>query len=463
MTRSTLGQSLDSALAAWRKLATNGSTGPGVDFGDTNRTRLCQERLDAFLETPSVETFRALWSAESLAGYWAPSAAVLLGPDDAVETLQSVLSELNSAAEYDPTWTDRLNASGANWSLMELFARSRGGHEPIPTIEAKAVLPELGYSHNDDPESVAEAIERFAETYESTVGHATEGRPYELPIYAEIDEFFRLVETTDRETVSAQVTGPYAPLFRPLIGYRHRSDSAEELRWSGVEGLIDQHIEARDSAAYDDLETVHWGGKHIESWKWQFKEYFEEVVRAEFDLTNLSAEDVTAFFDAIENPDAEFDAVSNVPAKMMGGQFHRLTWGDIVDHCHENPTEAATVLSDLYDEELPIVDRLNTFYEFFRHLTTREENDRSPGSLLRAATALLMYAYPQRHITFQYRRMDHFFEQYSTSDGLDTGYNARQYKEVALACRALLEKVEERSGQASMIDVQTLIYVADDA
>lgn len=148
---------------------------------------------------------------------------------------------------------------------------------------------------------------------------------------------------------------------------------------------------------------------------------------------------------------------------MMGGQFHRLTWGDIVDHCHENPEEAAAVVSELYDEELPIVDHLNEFYEFTFHMTIRDENNRSPGSLLRTATALLMYAYPQRHITFQYQRMYRFFREYSTSDGLDTGFNAQQYREVAIACRDLLGRIENRAGDASMIDVQTLVYVADDA
>jgi hypothetical protein len=229
-----------------------------------------------------------------------------------------------------------------------------------------------------------------------------------------------------------------------------------------VDALIEAHVEARDSGAYDDLETSHWGGTHIESWKWQFADYFEDVIRTEFDLTALTATDIPRFFAAIEEPDVEFDAVSNVPAHMMGGQFHRLTWQDIVSYCHDNPDEAAAVLSDLYNEELPIVDRLNEFYEFFRHLTTRDENDRSPGSLLRAATALLMYAFPDQHITFQYQRMNNFFSEYSTLDGLDTGFNARQYHEVAIACRDLLSKIEDRTGDASMIDVQTLIYIADD-
>jgi hypothetical protein len=370
---------------------------------------------------------------------------------------------MSSADTFDPLWIDKLADTSSGWGLYELFTRVQGGQVPIPSTEAKSALDDLGYDVDNDPESVAAGIREFSEVYQTHAGHVSADTAYEIPVYAEIDEFFRLVETADRDLINAQLTGPYAPLFRPLIGHRIHTVTADEFRWRGVDTLIEDHVEARDSGAYDDLETAHWGGKHIESWKWQFRDYFQDVVRSQFDLTALTADEVPRFFEMVENPAAEFDAVSNVPAQMMGGQFHRLTWGDIVDYCHENPEGAATVLSDLYDEELPIVDRLNEFYEFTYHLTTRDENDRSPGSLLRAATALLMYAYPQRHITFQYQRMNHFFTTYSTSDGLDTGFNSQQYRKVALACRDLLEKIENQTGEASMIDVQTLIYVANDA
>jgi len=462
MVRSTLSQSLTPALAAWRELVSDGPTGPGMDFSESNRTQACQRRCDAFLDDPTPETFRALWSDDALASYWAPSAAVLLGADAAIDTLHTVCSEMTTTEEFDPTWIDRVAGSGTAWGVYELYARLQGGVDPIPTLEAQLTLRALGYPDIDTPAAVTTAIRDFADEYESVVGHVTTDTTYELPVYAEIDEFFHLIQTTDRDTITAQVTGPYAALFRPLIGHRVHTDSADPIEWQGVDALIEAHVEARDSGAYDDLETSHWGGTHIESWKWQFAEYFENIIRAKFELTALTAADIPRFFAAIEDPDAEFDAVSNVPAHMMGGQFHRLTWKDIVAYCHENPDEAAAVLSDLYNEELLVVDRLNEFYEFFRHLTTREENDRSPGSLLRAATALLMYAYPDRHITFQYQRMDNFFSEYSTLDGLDTGFNALQYYEVAVACRDLLTKIEEYTGEASMIDVQALIYIADD-
>jgi len=92
-------------------------------------------------------------------------------------------------------------------------------------------------------------------------------------------EFFKLVETANRETVPAQLTGPYALLFRPLIEYQFRTESAAEIEFDGVDDLINNHVEARDSGAYDDFETAHGGGTHIESGKWQFETYVQDIVK----------------------------------------------------------------------------------------------------------------------------------------------------------------------------------------
>lgn len=319
MTRSTLGQSLIPALNTWEELAGDGPTGPGIDFSETNRTRLCCTRFEEFLENPSVQSFRKLWSDQTLTDYWSPSPAVLLGPDNAIEQLQTVLSEMSSADEFDPSWIDNLGGIGTGWGIYELYGRLQGGHEPIPSTDAQSVLNDLGYDVENDPNAVVDSIPEFREMYDTHVGHASQGTPYEIPVYAEIDEFFELVETADRDLINAQLTGTYASLFRPLIGYGIHTETSESFRWTGVDELIEDHVEARDSGAYGEDGDTHWGGGHVESWKWQFRDYFQEVVWSEFDLTELDAEDVPNLFNMIQEPAAEFDVVSNVPAKMMGG------------------------------------------------------------------------------------------------------------------------------------------------
>jgi hypothetical protein len=155
MTRSTLGQSLTPALNTWEELVRDGPAGPGIDFSEMNRTRLCCTRLEAFLDDPSIESFRKLWSQETLADYWVPNTASLLGPDNAVEHLHTLLSEISSADEFDQLWVDQLGGTGSGWGLYELFGRLQRGHEPIPPTEAQSVLSDLGYDVENNPNSVA--------------------------------------------------------------------------------------------------------------------------------------------------------------------------------------------------------------------------------------------------------------------------------------------------------------------
>lgn len=213
---STLGQSLRPALTAWGDLVADGPHGPGVDFSETNRTRLCRTRADAFLNDPTEETFRELWGPEALSGYWSPNAGTLLGPPNAVENLQTVLSEMRSAAAFDHSWTDRLPGGATNWGIYELYARLQGGTEPIPSLEAQSVLGDLGVDVTNDPTAIADGIRQFEETYRSQVGHASGGTEYELPTTPRLTSSF---------ASSRRSTGRRSPhnLLAPTRHYSGRS------------------------------------------------------------------------------------------------------------------------------------------------------------------------------------------------------------------------------------------------
>lgn len=57
------------------------------------------------------------------------------------------------------------------------------------------MLRSLGYDNVGTPDAVVTAISEFTEDYESVVGHVSAGTSYEVPLYAEVDEFFKLVQT----------------------------------------------------------------------------------------------------------------------------------------------------------------------------------------------------------------------------------------------------------------------------
>ena len=458
MSSDTPGQTLQSMLAGWKSAVSAGPDGTGFDFTESNRTAVCHRRVESFLDSPSADSFRQLWSEDALVNYWMPNAgAILNGDEDTIEELASLVDDVREAEAYDPDWESIVDGPG----LWELYGRLHADREPIPTHHAREALGRFRYEQHETRTEQCAEIERFREEYERRAGHVTAGTEYEVPIHVELDALFTLVATVDRVDVNAELHGPHERLYRPLIGFGRKPDPSEQLVWEGVDEVIENHLEARESGAYDDSTTEHWGGTYIEGWKWDYLEYFQEVVMEEFDLSNLDPDDIEPFFETIANPDERVHVVGDVVRKMMGHRQHVFAWNDIVDHSIEHPEEAAAAFSTLFDEDLFVEDRLNAFHEFA--ITPIDENDRSPGSILRASTALLMYAYPDRYVNFQYQRFSDFFEAYSNSGSLDMGFNASQYKEVLYACRDLLEQIEERLPEATMIDVQTIIYVDADA
>lgn len=129
---------------------------------------------------------------------------------------------------------------------------------------------------------------------------------------------------------------------------------------------------------------------------------------------------------------------------------------DFQETCLDDPEEAAAVLSTLFDEDEHLVEGLHQFHTF------AASDDVSDGNLLRIAMTLLMGAYPDEYGNFQYERFDTFFSACSNLDVLDTGFDARQYYRIVLACRDLRDAMREELPGASMLDVHTLIRLYQD-
>lgn len=129
---------------------------------------------------------------------------------------------------------------------------------------------------------------------------------------------------------------------------------------------------------------------------------------------------------------------------------------DFQETCFADPEHAATVLSTLFSEDEHLVNRLEQFHDFAAC------DEVSDGTLLRIATTLLMGAYPNTYVNFQYERFDTFFSECSSVDSLETGFDARQYYRIVLACRDLRDIMSAELSDASMLDVHTLIRLYQD-
>jgi hypothetical protein len=296
----------------------------------------------------------------------------------------------------------------------------------------------------------------------------TENADVKIPIHAEIDQLFRLVTNTDSADITAEATGDRGPLYSALEGYPgpDRDDGGPiDIDFDAATPAIDGHVAARRNEAYQDLTTEHWAGEHYESWKRDFTDYVSDTVASEYDVTDLSPDELADFF-AVFWANAETytdtEMLSTPVPQYLLGRWGVVQFDDFKTHCLDNPEEAASVLSVLFDEDTHLVDRLTQFHDF------ASQAEMSSGNLLRVATTFLMGVHPDRYINFQYERFNTFFGDCSSVDELEDGFDARQYYRIVLACQdlwatmepALEDVVAERD--PAMVEIHTLIRLYQD-
>ena len=446
-------------LDTWADVITQESSGVGYDLSQPTRSAKCRDRLQEFLAEPKDATFRALWTPEVLAAAdeWSADVVINLYVSDFEATAEQ-LASIPTAEEYRPEWSDVLPISAVG---MELYGRTHQPASVIPSDQAVKALRKFNLSSSNAFEARVTSIQSFIELYRNRVGHLLSDSG--IPLTEEVDQLFRLVTTVTRDDLEAGIDGPQKELFQALLGYEGPNTGGQsgpitvyrDSAWSAVDG----HLDARNRGAYDDLEeTEHWGGTHIETWKWDFAEYVEEVIKSEFTLDELGPEDIDPFFDRWNaSSDAYGGRIGSQTPKKMMSRYGKDKYTYACEFCRENPEQAADKLSTLFDESIHVETRLEQFEGLL------PDDILKAGSLLRFVSSFLMFAYPQEYVTFQYQRFNDFFSAHTSVESLETGFDTRQYYRVVLACRDIRDWLAEDLDDASMLDVHTLIYVHHDA
>jgi hypothetical protein len=72
-----------------------------------------------------------------------------------------------------------------------------------------------------------------------------------------------------------------------------------------------------------------------------------------------------------------------------------------------------------------------------------------------------MFVHPDRYVHYKWTEMREFFSEYSVYT-VRQGFDSGQYRALNDACQTLLDRLEERIPEASMLHVQTLIWSWDD-
>ncbi len=207
--------------------------------------------------------------------------------------------------------------------------------------------------------------------------------------------------------------------------------------------LISSYVDAFQEGKFEKHAEAGW-----ETWKWEYLDDFQSNIVRQYDLQNLTVEDIKPILNAINDRKI---SKNNVPSHMMA---YGAGWHGFKTVSEEDPAGAAKILSTFFNEEIDLVERLNTFADFFG---PQIEEHGSKAHILGITSFLLMFTYPDRYIFYKWTEFRNFFEQFF-SYSIGQGFNPEQYVDILDYCETILEQLEQYLDEPSMIHVQNLIW-----
>ncbi|THE66379.1 hypothetical protein D8Y22_02615 [Salinadaptatus halalkaliphilus] len=378
------------------------------------------------------------------------SALVLNTWPGTLDDLAARFERMQTAEEYDPSWEDDIVATSAIW---ELYGHMDPANRPILNSQVMSGLDSLGFNKPADYQN-RRGFERFADAYDSIVGHATAATDHEVPWYFELEQFLVMAGTENQYDIHSAL--PVDPEYPKVVGWEAEGH-AGKIVFRDLAPLLEKYTESKAGGGFEKGETGLWGD-YWESWKWTHADHIRTNVRTEYEITDLSGDELESFLKQFKNaPDVELS--STVPTYLLGGRSGGILWNDFKNRSLEHPHDAAEVLSMLFDENKPLTDRLARFNDFYAPLET------SPGPLLSLATMFLMLTYPTEYVMYKYGKFSSFFEEYSDYN-VSTGFEPKQYwvlneasQRIVRRLNGMFDEDPRIDTEASMLDVHTLIWV----
>lgn len=462
MPRLTLRPRTESLLRAWKSMIQQAPNGTGYNLTHPRQEEF-QHRVETFRDNPSTEAFDAIWTPEAAVEHANPGGQMLrITFDGDIDDLVEFVNSVASATEYNHHWEDTLTWS---WALWELYTRLNESVPVVLTEQTTGALGWLGAKPSGDFRSRMQTLQEFRDHYTTIVGHPTEDTAHHVSIKTELDEFFRALQSLDREDIAAQVKGDHGEFYKALYGGTGSAqiDTQNRVELSDIGTVVRAYAYGEANDAYDTgSRTEYWGGGYWENWKQSYATHVQTEIRDKFTLDELSPAEIEPLFEAITTTEgSELD--KPVATYLMGSQWGQYTWNDIVDHFTENPVEASQALSVFFDESRPVINRLDAFKEHTIHL--KETEDRSPGSIQRMATSLLMFSNPKEHLGLPPARTKEFLGDKSTLSNYKSAFQPQQYRKIIGPLRGLRDEIERQvrdygsDNPVTMLDVHSMIWI----
>lgn len=444
-------------LEGWRTTVRASPTGIGYDLTAPDPRIALEAALDDVRAEPTSDIFADLWA--TLRRTTTAYAYVIGKWPESIADLAAFLAEVSDAEAWDPEWTDVLRSP--TW-LFEVFTRT---HDELPVVDTQTqtYLRRFGIRVDDDFRSNLNGMRRLQRAYEAVVGHVTAGTDYEVPVTRELDELFALLHAFPKAELPPRLLGRTRPVYEPLTGFEGTTHDGGriELDVDLVERAVDAYVDGVEAGAYnidpslpESERRQYWCGTYDEEWKHEAAAEVSRTLRDDLDGTALSSDELERVLEVF---DEGHGAVSDSVIKhLLGPRQGWRVWDAFEERTVENPENTAAVLSRLFDPEADYVTgRLDLFKWYYE-----DDDALRTGSLMKLATGLLMLAWPDRYVQYQYGRCKAFADDVCVSAfEVEMGYNPTQYHRINSAAASLRDRIDERIDRdATMCDVQSMFY-----
>lgn len=436
-------------LDAWATTIETNGRGNGFDFTSPTRTNVLEQKVEAFLDSPSEDEFRDVWQSELIRGAaFGGSNAVLNNWNLPIDALAEFIREIRDATSYDPSW-ERQIPEYVIPAVREFYGRCDPETRPILSSATQRGLSTFGFGTVESFSDAAGALRNFQERYCEQIGHMTVGTEHEVALSDEIEQFLHLVSTSDeaelRKTLDMAV-----PMYETFAGWDALQTHGNPIELHGLSTVLDSFSAASNSAAYErDTPLEQWGDNHWETWKDEYCAYVSGEVLSKYDLTELQAADVEPFLDDLSVAEPLSDVI---PIYLLGGRWQ--PWDTFQQLSTTKSDKAATVLSNLLNEDAgPLMDRLESFNDLYSELSD------SGSERMSVATMLLMIVHPDQYVMYRYQMFDDFFSEFSDYS-VPYGFNPGDYILMLDALRGVQADLDTTTDHdIRMLDVHSLLWL----
>jgi len=363
-------------LETWKEVANETANAQHFNFDKNYTPTVARNRATEFVKNPNQESFERFWDPLNSAQRSGAAKKIYNKWHNGGRTdgeLADLIDEILAADSYNASWQGELGARRTLWELFGFFHIEK---YPIINGCAENGLTFFDYDTPSDYEGCVAVFDEFRTVYESVVGHATAGTPYEVPINFEIDQLLNVIDKVSQSDIERESDENVQELYELVLDAGDKPDPP--VTYGGITEATEDVLTSLSRGSTEDVVATELVSEEIEQWSEalsgiepdvtitvdQFEQcsrIVELYERLEPQLIELAERHNIGSVNRASPPETVFIALGRDLQSRAGTRvnFNQVKWGVIRDETYEvegqgqiEPANNQPVESDIFAKQL---------------------------------------------------------------------------------------------------------------